>query len=86
MAADIAAKFPVTFWLVVLGMLVALLVAIPLGMVAAVRRRHTDGFAASALSQVGLAIPAFWAGILGIYLFAVELRWFPVISTVTGTE
>lgn len=76
-AEQIALRFPVTFWLVLLGMLVALALAIPVGLVAAVRRRHADGFAASALSQLGLAIPAFWAGILGIYLFAVQLRWLP---------
>lgn len=76
-AEQIAMKFPVTFWVVLCGMLVALLIAIPLGLVAAVRRRHLDGFAASAVSQFGLAIPAFWAGILGIYFFAVQLRWLP---------
>lgn len=76
-AEQIGMKFPVTFWLVVWGMLTALVLAVPLGMLAALRRRHAEGFAASALSQVGLAIPAFWAGIIGIYLFAVQLRWFP---------
>lgn len=76
-AQDIAQKFPVTFWLVVWAMLVALVIAVLLGMVAALRRRHLAGFAASTLSQIGLAVPAFWAGILGIYLFAVQLRWFP---------
>lgn len=76
-ADQIVLRFPVTFWLVLLGMLVALALAIPVGLVAAVRRRHADGFAASALSQLGLAVPAFWAGILGIYLFAVQLRWLP---------
>jgi peptide/nickel transport system permease protein len=83
---DIVAKFPVTFWLVVLGMLVALVIAVLLGLVAAVRRRHAAGLAASALSQVGLAVPAFWAGILGIYLFAVQLRWFPANGYVPLTR
>lgn len=85
-AADIGAKLPVTFWLVTLGMAAALVIAVPLGLVAAVRRRHAAGFAASALSQVGLAIPAFWAGILGIYLFAVQLRWFPANGYVPLTR
>ncbi|WP_425308759.1 ABC transporter permease [Ammonicoccus fulvus] len=85
-AEQILMKFPVTFWLVVLGMLVALILAVPVGMVAAIRRRHADGFAASALSQVGLAIPAFWAGIIGIYLFAVQLRLLPANGYVPLTS
>lgn len=76
-AEQIGMKFPVTFWLVLGGMATAMIIAVPLGMLAALRRRHPEGFAASALSQIGLAIPAFWAGIIGIYLFAVQLRWFP---------
>lgn len=83
---QILMKFPVTFWLVLLGMLVALILAVPVGMVAAIRRRHADGFAASALSQVGLAIPAFWAGIIGIYLFAVQLRLLPANGYVPLTS
>ena len=74
---QIGLKFPVTFWLVFWGMVVALVIAVPLGMLAALRRRHVEGFAASAASQIGLAIPAFWAGIIGIYVFAVQLRWLP---------
>lgn len=85
-AEQILMKFPVTFWLVLLGMLVALVLAVPVGMVAAIRRRHADGFAASALSQVGLAIPAFWAGIIGIYLFAVQLRLLPANGYVPLTS
>lgn len=76
-AEQIARNFPVTFWLVLWGMVMALVLAVPLGLLAALRRRHAEGFAASAVSQIGLAIPAFWAGIIGIYVFAVELRWFP---------
>ncbi|SDB85834.1 peptide/nickel transport system permease protein [Raineyella antarctica] len=70
-------RLGVTSWLVGLAMVLALLVAVPLGMWAAVRRRHADGFLASALSQVGLAVPSFWLGILASLVFAVQLGWFP---------
>ncbi|NNG18881.1 ABC transporter permease [Naumannella sp. ID2617S] len=83
---QIAAKLGVTLWLVGLAMLVAILLAVPIGMFAAVRRRHIDGYAASALSQVGLAIPAFWAGIMATYLFAVKLRWLPPNGYVPLTQ
>lgn len=75
--SQIAPRLGVTAWLVGLGMVAAILIAVPVGMLAAVRRRHLDGVVLSALSQVGLAIPAFWAGIMAIYLFAVKLRWLP---------
>ncbi|GAB3703941.1 ABC transporter permease [Mariniluteicoccus flavus] len=74
---QIGAKLEITLSLVGGAMLLALLIAVPVGMLAAVRRRHASGLAASVLSQIGLAIPAFWAGIMLIYLFAVKLRWFP---------
>ncbi|MHA7860154.1 ABC transporter permease [Tessaracoccus sp. Y36] len=73
----IAARLEVTLSLAILGMLVAVLVAVPVGAYAAVRRRHADGAAVSALSQVGLAVPAFWAGIWLVIIFAIQLRWLP---------
>lgn len=85
-ATQIAGKLGVTLWLVGLGMLVAIIIAVPVGMLAAVRRRHAEGVLASALSQVGLAIPAFWAGIMATYLFAVKLRWLPANGYVPLTQ
>lgn len=70
-------RLGVTAWLVGLAMVLALLVAVPLGMWAAVRRRHVDGFVASAISQIGLAVPSFWLGILAVLVFAVRLGWLP---------
>lgn len=74
---QIGTKFAVTGWLTLFGMLLAILIAIPVGSFAAVRRRHLDGFGISALSQVGLSVPAFWLGILLSLYFAVYLRWLP---------
>lgn len=73
----IASRLEVSAWLIGLGMLVAVAVALPVGSYAAVRRRHLDGVAVSAVSQIGLAIPAFWAGIWLVIIFAVQLRWLP---------
>lgn len=70
-------RLEVSVWLTVLGMLLALLLALPMGAYSAVRRRHADGFAVSALSQVGLAIPSFWLGMWLVIWFAVGLGWFP---------
>lgn len=76
-APDLAPRLAVTVSLVVGAMLIAVVVAVFAGMHAAVRRRHLDGALTSAGSQLGLAIPAFWAGILLVVVFAVQLRWFP---------
>lgn len=75
--ALVAPRIGVTAWLVVISMLIAPLVALPLGMLAAMKRRSWQGATASAVSQIGLSIPAFYAGILLVVVFAVTLRWLP---------
>ena len=74
---EILSRLGVSVWLVALGMFFALLIAVPLGSFAALRRRHASGFVASMLSQIGLSIPAFWAGMWLVIFFAVNLRWLP---------
>ena len=74
---EILPRLGISVWLVVLGMLLALVIAIPLSSFAALRRRHASGFVASMLSQVGLSILAFWAGMWLVIVFAVNLRWLP---------
>ncbi|QFG69674.1 ABC transporter permease [Ornithinimicrobium pratense] len=74
---QIADRLQVTLWLVAASMVLAVLVAVPVGTWMAVRHRHADGMVVSALSQVGVAVPAFLAGILLISVFAVRLGWFP---------
>jgi peptide/nickel transport system permease protein len=74
---QLADRLGVTLWLVGAGMLVALVLAIPFGTFAAVRHRKASGTAVSGLSQLGVAVPAFLAGILLVQVFAVQLRWLP---------
>ncbi|MBK9724323.1 MAG: ABC transporter permease [Candidatus Lutibacillus vidarii] len=70
-------RFQVSLWLVVVSMLIAVIVAVPLGTLAAVRHRSALGVVVTAVSQVGVAIPAFLAGIALVTVFAVMLRWLP---------
>jgi peptide/nickel transport system permease protein len=70
-------RLGVTLWLVGAGMVVALVIALPLGTLAAVRHRKASGTAISGLSQLGVAIPVFIAAILLVQIFAVQLRWLP---------
>lgn len=85
-AGLIGPRLGVTLWLVGLGMLLAVVVAIPVGMLAARGRRRASGVIVSALSQLGMAIPAFLAGILLVVVFAVQLRWVPANGYVPFTE
>ena len=73
----IADRFLVTLWLIGAAMVLALVVALPMGTLMAVRHRRPSGLALTALSQVGIAVPAFLAGILLVALFAVQLGWLP---------
>ncbi|NUW39042.1 ABC transporter permease [Nonomuraea rhodomycinica] len=74
---QIADRLGVTVVLVLGGMVVALLVAVPAGTFAAVHHRDPLGAAISAASQVGIAIPAFLAGILLVFVFAVKAQALP---------
>jgi len=74
---ELLSRVGITAALVLSGMATALVIAVPIGVLAAVRRRRPDGVLLSGLSQVGVAVPAFLAGLLLITFFAVQLRWFP---------
>ncbi|MDR1834158.1 MAG: ABC transporter permease [Propionibacteriaceae bacterium] len=82
----LAPRVAVTLWLVVLGIGLSILIALPLGMYAALRRRHLGGFAVSGLAQIGMAVPVFWGGILLALVFAVWLRWLPANGYVPLTR
>ncbi|MGI8876293.1 MAG: ABC transporter permease [Egibacteraceae bacterium] len=74
---QIVDRLLVTLWLVATASVLALLVAVPAGVVAAVRHRRPSGAFLSGMSQVGIAIPSFLAGMLLIALFAVHWGLLP---------
>lgn len=82
----IAPRLEVSASLTLLGMLFAIILAVPMGALAAMRRRHASGTVVSLVSQVGLAIPSFWAGIWLVIIFAVQLRWFPAGGYVSFSD
>ncbi len=67
----------ITVPLALFGMLLALLLALPAGVYAAARHRRLGDVVVSTASQIGLAIPAFWAGLLFVTFFAIRLDLFP---------
>lgn len=76
-AAELAQKAQVTIPLGLLAMVVALVVALPFGVVSAMRRGHADGTALSIGAQAVAAVPVVWAGMMLVLVFAVWLGWLP---------
>ena len=74
----IAERVPATAELAVASMLVAVMIAIPLGVIAAVWRGTAIDFGAMTFALAGVSIPNFWLGPLLAIVFAVELGWLPV--------
>jgi peptide/nickel transport system permease protein len=79
-------KLPVTAELAVLAMAIALVIGVPAGVVAAVRRGGPWDVAANAFALWGLSTPNFWLGILMILLFSVQLGWLPASGYVSPFE
>jgi peptide/nickel transport system permease protein len=79
-------RLPVTLQLAGMSMLLAIAIALPAGIISALRPNSKWDIASSLVAFGGIAIPNFWFGILLIYLFAVILRWLPPSGFVPFTE
>ncbi len=73
----VAEKMPATLFLTCAGLAVALLIAVPLGILAGLRRHSWIDHLCTALAVAGQAMPIFWLGIMLIIIFAVRLRALP---------
>jgi peptide/nickel transport system permease protein len=73
----LAQRLPATVGLALASLVVALVIAIPAGIVSAVRQGTWLDYVTTAFSQVGVSIPDFWYGIMLILLFALTLGWLP---------
>jgi peptide/nickel transport system permease protein len=73
----IVSRLGVTMPLAILSMIFAAFLSIPLGIYSASHRNRFGDYGIMIFSQIGLAVPGFWAGILLILLFAVTLHWLP---------
>jgi peptide/nickel transport system permease protein len=82
----VAQKLPITLQLAAYSLLIALLIAVPVGVLAAVRRNTAWDYLASSVSLCGLSIPNFWLGIMLILLLSVRLQWLPASGYVSPFE
>jgi peptide/nickel transport system permease protein len=85
-ALDLALRFPVTLELTVLSLVVALAIALPVGVLAALNRGRWADHLGSVFALLGLSIPGFFLGILLILLFSLRLGWLPPAGYVPLAE
>jgi peptide/nickel transport system permease protein len=83
-AKEIATRYPATIQLAMGAMIVALLVAFPLGMISAIYRNSWIDNVARFFALIGVSMPSFWFGPLLIIAFAINHTWFPVSGREEG--
>jgi peptide/nickel transport system permease protein len=79
----IVERIPLTLELMVSSILLSLIIAIPIGIVSAIRQYSRLDYSVTALSYFGLSMPTFWFGLMMIVLFSVELPWLPTSGVTT---
>ena len=79
----LAARYPVTLQVAVMAIIMSLIIAIPLGIVSAVKQDTAADYIARLFAIIGLAIPHFWLGILILYFLAKYSGWIPPITFVS---
>ena len=72
-------RLPQTLWVVGLAYLLAILIAIPIGILSAVKQYSLFDQLATTFAFIGFSVPTFFTGLLFILLFSLKLHWFPTI-------
>jgi peptide/nickel transport system permease protein len=85
-ATDLALRFPATLQLALMSLTIALAMAVPIGIVAALNRGRWPDYLGSAFVLVGLSVPSFFLAILLILLFSLRLGWLPPAGFVPFLE
>ncbi|MFN8593162.1 MAG: ABC transporter permease [Thermomicrobiales bacterium] len=75
--AELLNRLPITAELTMLAMLIAVVIAIPLGIIAALNHNRALDLGLTSLGMVGLSLPNFWLGTLLAFFFAIRVQWFP---------
>jgi peptide/nickel transport system permease protein len=83
---SIGQRLPATALLAVGALLIGLIIALPAGIVSAVRQGKPIDYVANGFAQIGVSVPDFWYGILLMLIFAVNLRWLPVSGYVSPAD
>lgn len=76
----IASALPKTLSIAIVSFIISVLIALPAGIIAALKRNSPTDYAVSVLAFVGVSMPGFWFGIILIIIFAVRFNWLPAIG------
>ena len=76
-------RFPLTLSLALMGIVISIIIAIPLGVVSAVKRWSFWDYLGMIFSQLGMAVPSFWLAILLLLMFSVKFKIFPLFGSGT---
>lgn len=76
-ASSIANKFPITFTIAMFSVLMAIIIAIPVGIISATRPNSFLDTTFMFIALIGLSIPNFWQGLIFILNFSIKLNWLP---------
>lgn len=76
-------RMPQTLWVVGLAYLISILIAVPLGVLGAIRQNSIFDQASTVLAIIGYSMPTFFTGLLAIVIFSVNLKWFPSVYNTT---
>ncbi len=76
-SSEIINLLPATIELTVVSLLIAMVVGIPVGFIAAVNHRKLTDNAILSVAMIGYSIPVFWLGLLAIFIFSIQLGWLP---------
>lgn len=74
---EIAQRFPTTLTLASLSVGIAVLVGVSMGIISATKQYSIFDKLATSVSLLGVSMPTFWAGLMAVIIFAVQLRWLP---------
>ena len=81
---ELSTRFPATFELVSFSILLSILIAFPLGLVAALKNNTSTDMIIRGLGYIGLAIPVFWLGMILQIVFFAWMGWFPLQGRYTS--
>ncbi|KUK27111.1 MAG: Glutathione transport system permease protein GsiC [Acetothermia bacterium 64_32] len=77
LAESLLARFPATAELAVISLLIALLIAIPAGVISATKANTVWDYLTMTTAVLGVSMPSFWRGLMLMLLFSLTLRWLP---------
>ena len=77
---DLKDKFPITLELTVLALLLANIIAVPLGVISAIKQDSPTDYVARIVTIAGVALPNFWVGIMLIFFLVLLFNWIPPLG------